>query len=349
MLEDDILLNENPLDLLKTLFKDGIIDELNEGNYKINYFGEKSEKYLESLIKYYQINDNNIEKVKNILKNKEDERNYIIYIKYKDIYIGGLSIFDFKSREGFGLNKYLDNKESSFYIGEWKENQKNGIGFLKIDDNHLYFGNFKENQLNDNGLYLNKDSENFFYGLFNNGDFKQGLYINLNKDIYYFGKFINGKKNDDFSVYINYKKNRIFIGQIQNDIFINGYVIILKIEETKNNIILKIRNIVYRDKDKYIPIKIKNNKNLEIFIYIVPKIVNQLKMIFENFEESLSELENIYNDNTYNNRIGRYNSTENSFSFKEEIFENYNQYSDMFNDILKEINIDYLKNKIPLL
>ena len=72
-------------------------------------------------------------------------------------------------------------------------------------------------------------------------------------------------------------------------------------------------------------------------------------MIFENFEESLSELENIYNDNTYNNRIGRYNSTENSFSFKEEIFENYNQYSDMFNDILKEINIDYLKNKIPLL
>ena len=349
MLEDDILLNENPLDLLKTLFKDGIIDELNEGNYKINYFGEKSEKYLESLIKYYQINDNNIEKVKNILKNKEDERNYIIYIKYKDIYIGGLSIFDFKSREGFGLNKYLDNKESPFYIGEWKENQKNGIGFLKIDDNHLYFGNFKENQLNDNGLYLNKDSENFFYGLFNNGDFKQGLYINLNKDIYYFGKFNNGKKNDDFSVYINYKKNRIFIGQIQNDIFINGYVIILKIEETKNNIILKIRNIVYRDKDKYIPIKIKNNKNLEKFIYIVPKIVNQLKMIFENFEESLSELENIYNDNTYNNRIGRYNSTENSFSFKEEIFENYNQYSDMFNDILKEINIDYLKNKIPLL
>ena len=328
MLEDDILLNENPLDLLKTLFKDGIIDELNEGNYKINYFGEKSEKYLESLIKYYQINDNNIEKVKNILKNKEDERNYIIYIKYKDIYIGGLSIFDFKSREGFGLNKYLDNKESPFYIGEWKENQKNGIGFLK---------------------YLNKDSENFFYGLFNNGDFKQGLYINLNKDIYYFGNFNNGKKNDDFSVYINYKKNRIFIGQIQNDIFINGYVIILKIEETKNNIILKIRNIVYRDKDKYIPIKIKNNKNLEKFIYIVPKIVNQLKMIFENFEESLSELENIYNDNTYNNRIGRYNSTENSFSFKEEIFENYNQYSDMFNDILKEINIDYLKNKIPLL
>ena len=349
MLENDILLKENPLDLLKILFKEGIVDELNEGNYKINYFGEKTDNYLDSLIKYYPINDDTIEKVKNNLNNKEDDRNYIIYIKYKDTYIGGLSIFDFKSREGFGLNKYLDSKESSFYIGQWKENQKNGIGFLKIDDNHLYFGNFKDNQLNDNGLYLNKDSENFFYGIFKNGDFKQGIYINLNKDIYYFGRFNNSKKNDDFAVYINYTKNRIFIGQIKNDIFINGYVIILKIEETKNNIMLKIRNIVYKNKDKYTPIKIKNNKNLEKFIYIVPKIVNQLKMIFQNLEESFSELENIYDDNTYNNRIGRYNSTENSFSFKEEILDNYIQYSDMFNDIQKEINVENLKNKIPLL
>ena len=221
MYDEDILLNDNRLDLLKLLFIDGVIDELNDKGYKINYFGEKNKDYLESLIQNYPIDESNIENIQNILKNQEDERNYYIYIKYKNLYIGGLSIFDFQSREGFGLNKYLNKDDESFYIGQWEANEKNGIGFLKINENHLYFGKFKENQINGEGLFFNKENGNYFFGLFNKGEIIQGLYINLNKDIYYFGNFFNGKKNDDFSIYINYKKKSLFLGQVQNDVFIN--------------------------------------------------------------------------------------------------------------------------------
>ena len=346
MLEEEIVLKENPVDLLKLLFKDGVVDEFHEKYYKINYFGEKNQKYLESLIKNYPIDDSSIfENVQQHLTKQTDERNYIIYIKYKNIYIGGLSIFDFESREGFGLNKYINNKEQSFYIGQWEDNKKNGIGFLKIDNNHLYFGKFKDNQLNEDGLYFNKGNGNYFYGIFNNGKFERGLFNNLKKDVYYIGKFINGKKNDDFSIYVNYNKNMIFIGKIINDIFTNGYIITLKKEETNNNIIMEVKNIVYKNKDTY---SYKKNKNLEEFIYTIPKIVNKINNTLENAKRSLSDLENIYDDNIYNNRIGRYNSTENSFSFEKEITELYIQYSTFLSGIYQKININYLKTKIPL-
>ena len=293
MIEENILLEDNPLEILKLLFKDGVVNELNEKNYKINYFGEQSRGYLESIIKNFPVDDNNIEKVKSNLNNPKDERNYIIYIKFKNIYIGGLSIFDFKSRVGFGLNKYIIKNDKSFYIGRWEENKKCGIGCLKIDNNHLYFGKFKENQINEDGIYYNKENENFFYGLFNEGEFKKGLYINLTEDIYYFGKFINSKKYDDFSVYINYKKRRIFIGEIQNDIFIKGYIIFLKIEETNNNIIFLIKNIIYKIDEKYDSISFQNNNNLEIFIDNILKVINRLKILLRKIKNKLSELENI--------------------------------------------------------
>jgi len=348
MIEDTILINENPLDILKLLFKDGVVDELEEKNYKITYFGEKSQEYLESLLKYYPLDDNNIEKVKSNLKNPTDERNYIIYIKFKNIYIGGISIFDFQSRIGFGLNKYINNYDKSFYIGQWENNKKCGIGFLKIDKNHLYFGNFKENQINEDGIYYNKENDNFFYGLFNEGEFKKGLYANLTLDTYYFGKFINSKKNDDFSVYVNYKMNRIFIGEIQNDIFIKGYIIFLKIEETNNNIILITKNIFYKNDEKYDYFSNKYNKYFEKIIYNVIGIINELKIALIKMKNKLSELENIYDDNIYNNRIGRYKSVENVFSFENELIKTYFEYSNVFNKIQKSLNIQDIKNKILL-
>ena len=342
MYEDSIIINENHLDLLKILLKNGGIDKLNKENYKINYFGDKNKNYLEFLINNYPID--NINDLQDIQIDEEDERNYIIYIKYKDIYIGGISIFDFKSRQGFGLNKYINNENESFYIGQWEENQKNGIGFIKIDNNHLYYGNFEENQINGDGLYYNKENENCFYGIFNKGEYKQGLY--MNKDIYYLGKFINYKKNDNFAISINYKKKIIYIGQIENDIFINGYIIIIKIEETKNNMILKIRKIIKKNKDEYSRIIIGKNKNLENKILTIPKIIDKLRIIMNNIKELLKELENIYNDNIYNNRIGRYNSTKNSFSFENELIQNYENYSNMLNNIKNEMDIQNLKYNI---
>ena len=348
MIENDILLEENPTDLLKILFKNSVIDELNEKNYKINYFGERSNEYLESLTRYYFNDDKNMEIIQNASINQSDERNYIIYIKYKNIYIGGLSILDFKSREGFGLNKYINDKEQTFYLGQWKRNKKWGIGFLKLDRYHLYFGNFRDNQMNGDGLYFNKDNENIFFGLFNNGEIKHGLYYNLKKDIYYIGKFVNSKKNDDFSVYINYGYKRIFIGQINNDIFIKGYIIFLKIEKTKNHIVIKIKKVIIKNSEKYTPIFIKKNKYLEQFVFTILDKVNKLNTFFENGKELLLELDKIYNDNIYNNRIGRYNSTENSFSFEKELISNYNKYSYMFKTIQRDMNIQNMKNIIAI-
>ena len=345
MIEEDILCDENSLELLKLLFEDGVIDKYDERCYKINYFGERTDEYLKLLLKYYLKEDDNLDELSKVLINKNDERNFIIFVKYKNIYIGGLSIFDFQNREGFGLNKYLINKES-FYIGNWKRNKKYGIGFLKIYNNHLLFGNFKENQINDDGFYHNKDNGNLFFGLFNNGKFIEGFYYNLNKEIYYIGNFINNKKNDDFSFYINYKNQKVFIGEMKNDIFIKGYIFILKIEETKNDIISKIKSIIYKNNDNSFSNISKKNKNLNNFVYFIIKTINKLKEIFKNVKILLSELENIYDDNVYNNRIGRYNSIENSFSFENDLINNYNKYSKILIDIKREINIQNIKNKI---
>ena len=345
MIENDLILEENPVDLLKILFKNSVLDELNEKNYKINYFGENSNEYLESLIEYFN-SDKNMQIIKNTSINHSDERNYIIYIKYKNIYIGGISILDFKSREGFGLNKYINDKEQTFYLGQWKKNKKWGIGFLKLDKDHLYFGNFIENQMYGDGLYFNKDNENIFFGLFNVDEIKQGFYYNLNKNIYYIGKFVNSKKSDDFSIYINYEYKRILIGEIKNDIFIKGYIVFLKIEKTKNHIVLKIKKVIHKNNETYTPFYIKTNKYLEQFIFTIMEKVNKLNIFFENGQKLLLELDKIYNDNRYNNRIGRYNSTENSFSFEKELISDYNKYSYMFKSIQRDINIQNIKNII---
>ena len=346
MIENDILLDENPIDLLKILFKNSVLDELNEKNYKINYFGERTNEYLDYLIEYYSNEEKCIENIQNISINQSDERNNIIYIKYRNIYIGGLSIFDFKSREGFGLNKYVNNEKEIFYLGQWRNNKKWGIGFLRLDSEHLFFGNFKDNQMYGEGLYFNKSNKNIFFGLFNNGEIKKGLCYNLKKNAYYIGKFVNSKKNDDFSIYINYEYKRIFIGQIKSDIFIKGYIIFLKLEKTKNHIVSKIKNVIYKNNEKYSRINIGQNKYLEQFVFTIIDKVNKLNILFENGKQLLLELEKIYNDNTYNNRIGRYNSTENSFSFEKELINDYNKYFCLFKNIQGEFNLQNMKKII---
>ena len=188
-------------------------------------------------------------------------------------------------------------------------------------------------------LYFNKDNENIFFGLFNVDEIKQGFYYNLNKNIYYIGKFVNSKKNDDFSIYINYEYKRILIGEIKNDIFIKGYIVFLKIEKTKNHIVLKIKKVIHKNNEAYTPFYIKTNKYLEQFIFTIMEKVNKLNIFFENGKKLLLELDKIYNDNRYNNRIGRYNSTENSLS-------DYNKYSYMFKSIQRDINIQNIKNII---
>ena len=346
--EQKIIFDEKPQDLLKFLMEEGSIDEFDKKGYKINYFGEnESSSYLESISKNFPIDGNNINEIQSHLNNTQDTRNYILYIKYKDIYIGGLSIFDFQSKEGFGLYKYINSEENAFYLGQWELNQKSGKGFLKMDNNHLYIGNFKNNQRDGEGLYHNRSTNNFYFGSFNNGVFKKGLYCNLLKDIYYFGEFDNNRKNCKFCCYLNYKENRLFFGQIKNDLFIKGFIGYLKIIENENEISIEIEKIIYYNKnskdDSKKIILINSNQEFEMAMYNVLQAVDNIKNLFENMK-LLDELEEIYNDKSYNNGIGRYNSYENDYSFENDFIENYDYYFNSINEILKVIDLKEIKN-----
>ena len=55
----------------------------------------------------------------------------LLFINFKDIYIGGVRLLNLNIREKFGLNKY---SKDSFYLGQWKNNIKEGFGFLKINE-----------------------------------------------------------------------------------------------------------------------------------------------------------------------------------------------------------------------
>ena len=60
------------------------------------------------------------------------------------------------------------------------------------------------------------------------------------------------------------------------------------------------------------------------------------------------ELEEIYNDSSYNTRIGRYNSYENSYSFENDFIENYNYYFENLSTFLNQMNLDDIKNNIKI-
>ena len=346
--EQKCIFDEKPQDLLKFLMEEGSIDEFDKKGYKINYIGEnKSSSYLESISKNFPIDEININEIQSLLNNTEDTRNYILYIKYKDIYIGGLSIFDFQSKEGFGLYKYLNSEDNAFYLGQWELDQKSGRGFFKMDNNHLYIGNFKNNQMDGEGLYYNRSTNNYYFGSFNNGVFKKGLYCNLLKDIYYFGEFDNNRKNCKFCCYLNYKENRLFFGQIKNDLFIKGFIGYLKIIENENEISIEIEKIIYYNKnskdDSKKIILINSSEEFELAMYNALQAVDNIRNLFENMK-LLKELEEIYNDKSYNNGIGRYNSYENDYSFENDFMENYDYYFNSINEILNVIDLKEIKN-----
>ena len=353
--EEGIELTGNPQDLLNKLFKDGSIDNSNDRNFKINYFGENSQDYFDSLSNNFPIKDNEENKINELyshLKDTDDTRNFTLYIKYKDIYIGGLSILDFKSREDFGLNKYLDKSEPSFYYGQWKNNMKSGIGFLKIDNNHFYIGNFLNNQFNGEGLYYNKDNSNYYLGEFKNGHFKKGIYWNLENELYYIGEFVNNKKNDNFCCYFNEKKNTIFLGKIKNDIFIKGYIAYIKITENENSedLAFSIEKIYTYDKSKKeSSSEIHSVKDDDNFNEIMPEIyqsLDSLKSYTEEINGLFEEKEKIYENNVYNDRIGRYNSYNNKFSFENEFIEDYNNYFENLNQIRENLDMKEIQKKL---
>jgi len=341
--EDEIDISD-PKNLLKILLKKDSIGEYHKNEFSIKYLGEKSSPYFNFLINNFPLKDNKIDEIKSFLNNKEDIRNYIVLIKYKDIYNGGLSILDFKSRIRFGLNIYLNNIESTFYFGQWKNNQKSGIGFIKTE-NSLYIGNFLNNQISGYGLLYNKETGNYYYGQFSKGIFQKGFNCNFTKDIYYIGGFVNNKKYDKFCCYFNSKKNKLYLGNIKDDLFIKGHIINLKITEMEDKIIIKIESIYSYDRSNQIYladiISIKNDKIFEEITYDLLQNLEILKQKIIEINKLFRELEEAFNEDSYNEQIEN-----NYFSLENEFIEAFNGCFGNLDEIQNKLNLNEIQNKI---
>ena len=177
--EQEINMEQNKKDIFQKLYETGVYEEPKR---IIKYFGNKNQIPLEEEENKIEENEGNNS---NILLMAEDARNYLLFINYENIYIGAVSINDLSRRENFGLNIYSDD---CFYIGRWKDNMKEGVGFLKINENLMYSGNFSSNQFNGFGFLYDKAKNNLFFGEFNNGEYSEGIFYNIENEYIYRGK-----------------------------------------------------------------------------------------------------------------------------------------------------------------
>jgi hypothetical protein len=319
--------------IIKTLReKDKYIDE--KENIEYNFFGNKE-----------------------LLEEKKDEqkdsKNYLVG-KYKDIYIGLLSLDKPEIRENFGLNKYFND---IFYIGQWKDNKKQGIGFLKLKDNILYLGEFSNNQINGFGILYYKEKKHIFFGDFIDGKMDNGLYYNIEDSIFYHGKFKNGKKNDEFCLYIDFKNKHIFAGKVVDDVFVKGYFSICDIQEKEedNEFLTSFtcEKIIYFDKEEGKKIKFEHftffEDNLADSIYKVFSYIFEfsldIKDLHENYTAFFDNLENIVYNDSYTEYLERYNPEE-KMNIKNMFLKNYNIYYKRYIQSQEKFSIEIFESII---
>ena len=365
--EQKFIFQKKQSEILESLIQEGEEPKEIEKEISMIYIGSKNNEIItqiKNIIKNNELSINNNFNVNLIqfqLKNKdENNKNILFLIKYKDVYIGGVST-SFELREGFGLNKY-DNS-SSFYIGQWKENMKEGIGFLKIDDNTLYIGSFHLNQFEGFGMIYYKSRDSFFFGEFERGSFKEGLYCDINKKLFYRGKFKQNKKNDSFCTFLEKNNRQLFIGEVDNDIFIKGYLCLFQM----NEIVRKDENgedefVANFDIDKIFYFDKKNDKNIS-FIHnnefeneFNNKIQENMKKIFEvdyRMEHKMNYiidyfnyLESLVNDEFYN-YLEKYNE-ENEQSLEKFFWGNYTFIFNQFQEVQEEMDISGIRKEIEI-
>ena len=289
----------------------------------------------------YNINLNDIFK---LLSKTEDEIIIDdIIINYKEIYIGGVSISDITLREKFGINKYSEN---SFYLGQWKNNTKNGTGFLKINDNVMYMGSFIKNQLEGFGMLFYKKEEMLYFGNFIEGKFNDGLYYNQKLGIFYRGKVKNGKKNDNFCTFFEIKKGHLYIGEVIDDIFTKGYLGFCEItkEKIKNEenqeeelINFKLQKIVYFDKSNnkvdiihcymYVP---EFYEKIQDFMNKVFQADYNLKDQTESIIDYFNSFDNYITDRGYIDYMIKYNQIDEEESLKNYFLKDFKEYYERF-------------------
>ena len=384
IIEDEFSLDIKQVTIFESLLQQENLTIELENDVSITYSGKKDDEItskIKNLLMQYE-NDKNIDfnsileqielnkennendlnnENENDFNNENDEfkKNNLFSIKYKDIYIGGVSP-NFQMREGFGLNKY--NEDHTFYIGLWKNNMKEGFGFLKIDDDTYYLGHFHQNQFEGDCILYLKSKNIFYLGTFSNSSFEEGQYIDINNDVFYKGKFLNNRKNDDCCTMTEMNNRHIFIGEIENDNFKKGFLCqyICEVNESKDDVgedvfeyIFDIEKIFHYSKDeenntKFIyqfqnSFKQNLKKNIEkifIFNYETKKrIIKKLNGYFD-YLNTLGE-DNDYNDlNKYNDK--GYDSLFYIF------MNNYNLYITDYQDLTERFSINQIKNELNL-
>ena len=226
----------------------------------------------------------------------------------------------------------MDNNDE--YIGEFKEEMRNGFGIYKFkqneDEEEIYVGEYINNKKEGKGMYIKinktiKDDSNgnlilvnyiSGIGTFQDNLLTQGIFYSLidNKETYYLGKLNElGEQDDNEALYIE-DKNKIFKGKINKGNMVEG------------------RNIFVNDKYEkvkgYYFIKTKNEKNGENYEFNSNK--NE-----EGDEECIKKTKEFL-ENNYDKKI-------------QEIFNGANDAFNKFKDYNKALNVDFendIKNKI---
>ena len=281
-------------------------------------------------------------------------------VKYKDIYIGGVSP-NFNLRQGFGLNKYENS--SSFYLGQWENNMKEGNGFLKIDENTLYIGSFHLNQFEGFGILYYKSHDTFYLGEFQNGTFSKGIYCNISKELYYRGKFVQSKKSDSFCTFLEKNNRHLFLGEVKDDVFIKGYLCLYQINETERHNENGEDDILANfDTDEIFYFDKTDEKNISFIHYyefeneFKNKIQENMKKIFEvdyrfgykvkDIIDYFKYLESLVDDDDHNHLEG-YNKDDDK-SLEKFFLSNYNYYYNIFEETQEEMDINEVRKEIEI-
>jgi len=332
--EQELSFKEKPKNVIKNILEKGIFEEPQNPNLIIKFYGNKNQISI----------NNSKKKAYNQEENDDDPRNSLLFIKYENIYIGAVSIKDISQRENFGLNNF---SVQSFYIGQWKDNMKDGIGFLKINENLMYIGNFENNQFDGFGILYNKSNGEYFFGDFNQGGYEGGIIYNEINEYFYRGKIKEGKKSDKLCTYFDAKNGNLFVGEIIEDEYNKGYLAICQITEEKNNeeeeesefLNFNIQKIFYFDGYG------TNNKSFihynDFSAEFYAKIQDIINSIFqadynlkdqnESFKEYFMFLESIRSNPDYIQNLENYNSFQNNEQcFENEFISNYYNFYNKF-------------------
>lgn len=142
----------------------------------------------------------------------------IYYFSNGDKYIGKIEKNELHGRGYYVM--YNDSKVIMEYMGEFKNNLREGIGECKLENGNIYLGSFKDDLMNGIGkmIYSNGDE---YIGEWKDGK-KHGLgMFTWSDSVKYNGEFKEGKMDGEGQCFDN-NGNLIYEGQWKNNL-IHGF------------------------------------------------------------------------------------------------------------------------------